>query len=206
MLLVGIALGWWLGRGKVEEIVREVVRYVERPATTIEYKMPEPIKVGRIVLPRLSVEVGRIVLPRLQYIDTIRLVEHIPADTASIVADYLKRREYALDFSNDTLGVFKVDAVVEANRLTSAMATIRPLQKEVLTTTREVRAFRPYLGAGVGIGKKMSASVEVGALLKERHLVRVGYQRVGNDNYLTLGYGIAFGNRLQSRKKSLYLQ
>lgn len=194
MLLVGIALGWWLGRGKVEEIVREEVRYVERPATTIEYKMPEPIKVGRIDL------------PRLQYIDTLREEVRIPADTASIVADYLQRREYALDFSNDTLGVFKVDAVVEANRLTSAMATIRPLQKEVLTTTREVRAFRPYLGAGVGIGSRMSASVEVGALLKERHLVRVGYQRVGNDNYLTLGYGIAFGNRLQSRKKSLYLQ
>lgn len=194
MLLVGIALGWWLGRGKVEEIVREKVRYVERPATTIAYKMPEPIKVGSFDL------------PRLQYVDTLRVEVRIPADTASIVADYLKRREYALDFSNDTLGVFKVDAVVEANRLTSAMATIRPLQREVLTTTREVRAFRPYLGAGVGIGTKMSASVEVGALLKERHLVRVGYQRVGNDNYLTLGYGIAFGNRLQSRKKSLYLQ
>lgn len=193
-LLLCFGLGWWLGSRQVEEIVREEVRYVERPATTIEYTMPTPIKVGRIDL------------PRLQYIDTIRLVEHIPADTASIVADYLKRREYALDFSNDTLGVFKVDAVVEANRLTSAMATIQPLQREVLTEVREVRAFRPYIGAGVGIGKKMSASVEVGALLKERHLVRVGYQRVGNDNYLTLGYGITFGNRLQSRKNTLYLQ
>lgn len=185
-LVVGIFCGW-LSR-QVEEIVREEVRYIERPTTTIEYKMPEPIKVGRIDL------------PRLQYIDTIRLVEHIPADTASIVADYLERREYALDFSNDTLGVFKVDAVVEANRLTSAMATIRPLQREVLTEVRDVRKFRPYIGGGVGIGSRMSASVEVGALLKERHLVRVGYQRVGNDNYLTLGYGITFGNRLQSQK------
>lgn len=193
-LLLCFSLGWWLGSRQVEEIVREEVRYVERPATTIEYKMPEPIKVGSIDL------------PRLQYIDTIRLVEHIPADTACIVADYLKRREYALDFSNDTLGVFKVDAVVEANRLTSAIATIQPLQREVLTEMRDVRKFRPYIGGGVGIGSRMSASVEVGALLKERHLVRVGYQRVGNDNYLTLGYGIAFGNRLQSRKKSLYLQ
>lgn len=191
MLLVGIALGWWLSRGKGEEIVREEVRYVERPATTIEYKMPEPIKVGRIDL------------PRLQYIDTIREEVRIPADTASIVADYLRRREYALDFSNDTLGVFKVDAIVEANRLTSVSATIRPLQREVLTTTREVRAFRPYLGGGVGIGSRMSASVEVGALLKERHLVRVGYQRVGNDNYLTLGYGITFGN---PRKNTLHSQ
>lgn len=190
MLLVGIALGWWLGRGKVEEIVREEVRYVERPATTIAYKMPEPIKVGRIDL------------PRLQYIDTIREEVRIPADTASIVADYLKRREYALDFSNDTLGVFKVDAIVEANRLTSAMATIRPLQREV----RDVRALRPYLGGGVGIGSRMSASVEVGALLKERHLVRVGYQRVGNDNYLTLGYGITFGGGSRARAKSLYSQ
>lgn len=194
MLLVGIALGWWIGRGKVEEIVREKVRYVERPATTIEYKMPEPIKVGRIDL------------PRLQYIDTLREEVRIPADTASIVADYFKRREYALDFSNDTLGVFKVDAVVEANRLTSASATIRPLQREVLTEVHDVRKFRPYIGGGVGIGTKMSASVEVGALLKERHLVRVGYQRVGNDNYLTLGYGITFGGGLRAREKSLYSQ
>lgn len=179
-LLLCFGLGWWLGSRQVEEIVREEVRYVERPATTIEYKKPEPIKVGRIDL------------PRLQYHDTITITERIPADTASIIADYFKQRDYELDFSTDTTGTFKVRAVVSHNRLASASATIASLQREVLTTTREVRAFRPYIGGGVALGAKAGASLEVGALLKEHHLPRVGYQRLGNDNYLTIGYGYTF--------------
>ena len=180
-LLLGFGLGWWLGSRKgTTEIVREEVRYVERPATTIEYKKPEPIKVGRIDL------------PRLQYTDTITITERIPTDTASIITDYVKQRDYELDFSTDTTGTFKVRAVVSHNRLASASATISPLQREVLTTTREVRAFRPYIGGGVGIGAQFSASLEVGALLKEHHLPRVGYMRLGKDNYLTIGYGYTF--------------
>lgn len=179
-LLLCFGLGWWLGSRQVEEIVREEVRYVERPATTIEYKKPEPINVRRIDL------------PRLQYTDTIREEVRIPADTASIIADYIKQRDYELDFSTDTTGTFKVRAVVSHNRLASASATISPLQREVLTTTREVRAFRPYIGGGVALGAKAGASLEVGALLKEHHLPRVGYMRLGKENYLTIGYGYTF--------------
>lgn len=178
-LLVCFALGWWLGSRSVEEVVREDVRYVERPITTIKYSMPEPIKVG-------------VNLPRLQY-DTIKITERIPTDTAGIIADYFKRREYAQDFSTDSTGTFKVRAVVYCNRLEAISAEVAPLQREVLTTTRNVRVFRPFVGGGVGIGSRMSASVEVGALLKERHLLRVGYQRVGKENYLNLGYGYFFG-------------
>ena len=178
-LLLSFGIGWWLGSRSVEEVVREEVRYVERPATTIEYKKPEPIKVD-------------VNLPRLQYHDTITITERIPADTAEIIADYFKQRDYELDFSTDTTGTFKVRAVVSHNRLASASATITPLQREVLTTTREVRAFRPYIGGGVYLGAKAGASLEVGALLKEHHLPRVGYQRLGKDNYITIGYGYTF--------------
>lgn len=180
-LLLGFGVGWWLGSRKgTTEIVREEVRYVERPATRIDFELPIPQKVGTIEL------------PRLQYTDTIREEVRIPADTAGIVADYIKRREYELDFSTDSTGIYKVQAVVYCNRLESASATITPLQREVVTTIKEVRKFRPYIGGGVALGAKAGASLEVGALLKDHHLPRVGFQRLGKDNYLTIGYGYTF--------------
>lgn len=180
-LLLCFALGWWLGSRQVEEIVREEVRYVERPATTIEYKKPEPIKVVRIDL------------PRLQYTDTIREEVRIPADTASIIADYIKQRDYELDFSTDTTGTFKVRAVVSHNRLASASATISPLQREVLTTTREVRKFRPFVSGGLAVGDKVGASLGLGGIIKEKHIVSAKYMRIGNGNYYGAEYGYIFG-------------
>lgn len=180
-LLLGFGVGWWLGSRKdTTEIVREEVRYVERPATRIDFEFPTPQKVGTIEL------------PRLQYTDTIREEVRIPADTASIISDYIKRREYELDFSTDSTGIYKVQAVVYCNRLESASATIAPLQREIVTTIKDVRKFRPYIGGGVALGAKAGASLEVGALLKDHHLPRVGFQRLGKDNYLTIGYGYTF--------------
>ena len=93
-LLLGFGVGWWLGsRKSATEIVREKVRYVERPATKIDTEL----------VPAWVAE--RIELPRLQYTDTIREEVRIPADTAGIIADYFKRRIYDLDFSTDTTGV-----------------------------------------------------------------------------------------------------
>lgn len=180
VLALGIALGWWLGNQTTEEVVREEVRYVTR----------EPIRIETDLFPKWSAE--RIVLPTLQYRDTIREEVRIPADTAGIVADYIKRREYELDFSTDSTGIYKVQAVVYCNRLASASATIAPLQREIVTTINSVRKFRPYIGGGVALGAKAGASLEVGALLKDHHLPRVGFQRIGKDNYLTIGYGYTF--------------
>ena len=179
-LVAGIFCGWLIG-AKQEVRVIEEVRYVERPLTRIDFEMPKPTKVESIEL------------PSIQYHDTITITERIPADTAGIVADYLKRREYELDFSTDSTGSFKVQAVVYCNRLASATATIQPLQREIeRTSVVQPRKFRPYLGGGVGIGTQLSASVEVGAMLKDHHLPKVGYQRIGNDNYITLNYGYVF--------------
>lgn len=175
ILLLGFALGWWLGSRKEPiEIVREEVRYIKGDTTTIYIDRPIAKYIHDTIIVREEKRIP------------------IPADTAEIIADYQKQREYDLDFSTDTTGTYKVRAIVSRNRLASASATIAPLQREVLTTTREVRAFRPYLGGGVALGAKAGASLEVGALIKDHHLPRVGYQRLGKDNYLTIGYGYAF--------------
>ena len=177
ILLLGFGIGWWLGSRKEPiEVVREEVRYIKGDTTTIYIDRP--------------------IAKFIRVYDTIIVREEkripIPADTAEIIADYQKQREYDLDFSTDTTGTYKVRAIVSRNRLASASATIAPLQREVLTTTREVRAFRPYLGGGVALGAKAGASLEVGALIKDHHFPRVGYQRLGKDNYLTIGYGYTF--------------
>lgn len=179
-LTLGIIVGGWLGSRKgTTEIVSEGVRYVERPATKINTDLfPKPIKVRRIEL------------PSIQYTDTVREFVRIPADTAGIVADYLQRRHYELDFSTDTTGVYKLEAVIECNRLKSATATIIPLQRE--QTIIKVRNFRPYIGGGFALGQKFGVTLEVGALLKDRHLPGVGYLRVGNDNYIMAKYGYLF--------------
>lgn len=177
---VGIALGVWLGNLNKEIEVREEVRYVTR----------EPVRIDTELFPKWSAE--RIILPPLQYHDTIREVVTIPADTAEIIADYFKERDYDLDFSTDSTGTFKVRAIVSRNRVARASAEIAPVVREVQTTTREVRAFRAYVGGGVSIGKSLGASVEVGALLNDKHLPKFGYQRIGKDNLLYVGYGRTF--------------
>lgn len=179
-LLLGFGLGWWLGsRNDAEAIVHTEVRYVELPPITKVVEKPTPYKVETVVH------------------DTVRLREVVeaalPADTASIVADYLKRRTYDLDFSNDTIGIFKVDAVVEANRLTSAMATIQPLQREVERTVVKVRKFRPFVSGGIVVSDKVGASLGLGAIIKETHIVKAGYMRIGKNNYYGGEYGYIFG-------------
>ena len=176
-IALGVLVGWLIG-AKQEVEIKEAIRYVERPATKIDFDYPTPYKVEPINL------------PKLQYHDTVFVEKGV--DTTGVVSDYLKRRQYELDFSTDSTGIYKLQATVCCNRLESASATIAPLQREVVTTIKDVRAFRPYIGGGLTIGTKSGVSLEVGALLKERHLPRVGFQRLGNNNYLTIGYGYTF--------------
>ena len=183
-ILLGFGVGWWLGSRKEPiEVVREKVRYVERPATKIDTELfPKWQDVG--IADKL---------PRLQYTDTVREKVRIPADTAGIVADYFKRRQYDLDFSTDTTGVYKVQAVIVCNRLESASATIAPLQREVENTVVKVRKFRPFAEVGVAIGDKVGASLGLGGIITEKHIVSAKYMRIGNGNYYGAEYGYIIG-------------
>lgn len=181
-LVVGIFCGWLIGARQEVQIVEEV-RYVERPATKIDTELfPKWQDVG--ITDKL---------PRLQYTDTVREEVRIPADTAGIVADYFKRRQYDLDFSTDTTGVFKVQVVTTCNRLESASATIIPLQREVENTVVKVSKFRPFVSGGVAIGDKVGASLGLGGIIKEKHLISAKYMRIGNKNYYGGEYGYIFG-------------
>ena len=180
-LVVGIFCGWLIGSRQDVQIV-ESVRYVPQHTIHIDSELfPKPTKVANIEL------------PRLQYTDTIREEVCIPADTAGIIADYFKRREYELDFSTDSTGIYKVQAVVYCNRLESASATITPLQREIVTTIKEVRKFRPLVSGGFAIGDKVGVSLGLGGIIKEKHIVVVKAMRIGNNNYYGGEYGYIFG-------------
>ena len=180
-LVVGIFCGWLIGSRQEVQIV-ESVRYVPQHTIHIDSELfPKPTKVENIEL------------PRLQYTDTVREEVRIPADTAGIIADYFKRRTYDLDFSTDTTGVYKVQAVIACNRLESASATIVPLQREVENNVVKVRKFRPFAEVGVAIGDKVGASLGLGGIIKEKHIVSIKAMRIGNNSYYGGEYGYIFG-------------
>ena len=172
-LVVGIFCGWLIG-GRQEVQIKESIKYVYRSATKIDTDLfPEPIKVERIDL------------PKLQYHDTVFV--QVPADTTAIINDYFKRRIYDLDFSTDTTGIYKLQAVICCNRLESASATIVPL------TVVKVRKFRPFVSGGVAIGDKVGASLGLGAIIKDKHIVSIKAMRIGNNNYYGGEYGYIIG-------------
>lgn len=94
----------------------------------------------------------------------------LPVDTAAIVADYLRTRDYHFDFSSDSTGRFLVDATVGRNRLLEITPTIEPMIREVERIRTQIvtkrsrfavtaglglgytpKGFQPYIGAGVGV-------------------------------------------------------
>ena len=178
-IAIGFGLGWWLGQQQ-EVQIREKIKYVYRPETKIDTDLfPKPIKIEKIDL------------PKLQYHDTTYI--QVPADTTVIINDYFKRRTYDLDFSTDTTGVYKLQAVIECNQLKSASATIMPLQREVERTVVKVRKFRPFVSGGVAISDKIGVSLGLGGIIKEKHIVSVKAMRIGNNNYYGGEYGYIIG-------------
>lgn len=186
-LVVGVICGWLIGSQQEVQII-ENVRYVERPVTTIKIDTPRLYKSKPIEWSKLQN------LPRLQFCDTVRETVIIPADTAAIIADYLQRREYDLDFSTDTTGVFKVQAAVEANKLVEASATIIPLQREVETSiVYKPKSYRPMIKIGVPFGKqRYGVEGGVGVLIKDRWLPSVSYMRLDKENFVKVECGIVF--------------
>lgn len=118
----GMLFGWGYRRGAASLDVRDSVTVVLKPLPPLQITVREPWPVA-VHEPA----------------DTVW--QTLPADTAAIIADYLREREYRLDFSTDTTGRFLVDATVGRNRLLAATATVEPLIHEVTqmrTVVREV--------------------------------------------------------------------
>ena len=120
-----------------------------------------------------------------------------PVDTAQLFAiwkDYHLRRQYKLDFSNDTIGTFVVDATVNENKLVKSDATIQPI-KQVITKTEDVNKvtfIRGYVLLGTSVHNFNTQKVTLGAQFVERFNVGVTAIRYNSDFTYTVDFGIMF--------------
>lgn len=137
--------------------------------------------------------------PYTEYRDTGRIQyvylpgKPIEPDTAAILADYIVRRKYNLDFSNDTLGVFKVDAEVTQNHLVSAVSTIQPIIRTELTEKTVYRSKQLQLWAMFGTSPKLDFNkVQIGLDLKEHYMIGVSGYRIDNKYDYTIDFGYKF--------------
>lgn len=115
-------------------------------------------------------------------------------DSSKIVSDYLLTRKYALDFSSDTTGVFKVDVAVNKNQLISAISTIRPIIKtttiEKITTKKQLLQVYAMIGTSPDLSTNQ---LQVGVNLGQKYMIGVSGMRFDNNSFgYTINVGIIF--------------
>lgn len=117
----------------------------------------------------------------------------IEPDTASILADYIVRRKYNLDFSNDTLGIFKVDAEVIQNRLVKAVSTIQPIIRTIETEKTVYNQKKLQIWGMLGISPKLDFNkVQMGLDLKKHYMIGISGYRIDNKYNYTIDFGYKF--------------
>lgn len=181
--LVAAVLGFVLGRlsvtdNKVVE-TKEVTKYVPSPySVTDTIFHPQPYNV---YIPADTV---------YRYLTKFKKV-----DTAAILKDYYLTRQYHLDFSNDTLGEFKVNAEVGQNRLLSASSYIKPLIKniyhETTVTKYKTKIFQPFILVGTS-PKFDFQKATIGFDLSQRYILGVSGVRWDNRYNYSIDFGIKF--------------
>lgn len=176
-LLFGFVVGGWL-RPRAETTT--ATRIERRPAVSVSLDRPAPIAVREVAIPALRLR------------DTIYAATAI--DTASIVADFCRARDYRLDFSTDSTGTFIVDATVAYNALQSATATIEPLRQVIETTTtipQREPLFAPYVTLGTSVDFA-TQQITLGAQIRGGVMLGISGVRHNNQYGYTINIGYKF--------------
>ena len=177
IVAIAVLLGYLWGRSSVE--LPQPKRIVE-----VKWEKGEIIRdtVDRPVPYSVEVPVDRPVF--------------IPTDTAALFAiwqDYYLKRNYSLDFSNDTLGIFKVDATISQNKLIYATSLIQPNIRTV--TEREVIYKVPTLQPWAMIGTSADLrtnKIQFGLDIKNKYIIGASGIRLDDKYSYTLDFGIKF--------------
>lgn len=127
--------------------------------------------------------------------DTVYVPVPEPTDTAALFAvwlDYYTTRDYDLDFSNDTLGVFKVAAKVNQNKITQAVSTVQPNVKVVTTTqtVKDVKFLQPWIMVSSGINNDFQ-QIHLGVDVNNKWMLGVSGFYYGEQNLgatVNIGY------------------
>lgn len=128
--------------------------------------------------------------------DTVYYPVPEPTDTAALFAvwlDYYSTREYELDFSSDSTGVFKVGAKVTQNKLQEATSTIQPRVKVVTNTETyyKIKPFQPWVMVSSSTDFKFQ-QLQVGVDLNGKWMLGVGGIRYDKSGAITISAGYKF--------------
>lgn len=179
--LVALFLGFGLGRLSVTENTvvetKKVVKNVLSPYTVKDTVFsPSPICTYYNVR-----------------VDTLYLEKKV--DTAEILADYFLSRKYKLDFSNDSIGKFIVNAEVNQNKLVFANSIMRPITRLIYTENtikkKTVKMFQPWVTIGTNVNFD-TQQVTFGLDLKQKYILGMSGIRLNNKYNYTLNVGIKF--------------
>lgn len=179
IIFLSLLLGYFWGRSSVDvPVPSRIVEIKWMKGNVVRDTINRPVPVETIVYKRDSIPVP------------------IPTDTAALFAvwrDYYLERKYELDFSNDSLGVFKVDASVSQNRLISATSTIQTnirtvYEKEVIY---KVPTLQPWAMIGTSVDLRTN-KIQVGLDLKQKYMFGVSGIRMDDKYSYTLDFGIKF--------------
>ena len=179
VVVIAIFIGYLLGKSSVE---------IPEPKIVVETKWEK----GEIVRDTIKVIEPYEVIVKIP--DSI----HVPVatDTAALFAvwqDYYLTRKYDLDFSNDTLGTFKVNASVSQNKLVTATSLIEPNIRTVYETKTIYKVptiqFYSILGSSIDF---RTNKIQLGIDLKQKYLIGASGIRIGNENGYTIDLGIKF--------------
>ena len=119
-----------------------------------------------------------------------------PTDTAALFAvwrDYYLERDYCLDFSDDSIGVFKVDLSVSENKIAKSRSTITPYirtirEKETIYKVPTIQ-FYGIVGTSLDLNTNQ---IQLGVDLKQRYLIGVSGIRMDDEFGYTLNVGVKF--------------
>lgn len=180
-LIAVMCLGmFYLGRKSVsipmpEEVVSDTV-WLDFPPIHDTVTVPGPVKV----------------IPA----DTVYYPVPQPVDTSAFYAvwlDYYSTREYNLDFSSDSLGVFQVSTKVNQNKIQEAISTVRP-RVQVITNTQtfyKVKSIQPWVMAGTSTDFKFQ-QLQAGVDLNDKYMIGVSGIRYDRNFAFAINGGIKF--------------
>lgn len=167
--IMGMVTGYRYFQGKLkEEVISEIKRDTLPP---IHDTIPRPVPYN------------------VYFTDTV----YKDVDTAQILADYFAKRNYRLDFSNDSVGVYKVNLDVSENRIITATSEIRPIRTTVETIkyVREPKKAQIYAVLGTSVDFTTN-KVQVGTDIGNKYIIGASAVRVRNNIGYTVDFGIKF--------------
>lgn len=177
LVLIPLIAGYFWGRSSVKLPPPETIVEIKwEKGDTIRdtIKIPKPYEV--IVIDSIPVPV--------------------PTDTAALYAiwkDYHLQRSYDLDFSNDTLGIFKVNAKVNKNKLVAATSTIVPNIRTITKTNYVTKPVKTQFFGIIGSSVDFKTNkIQLGIDFKQKYIIGVSGIRMNNQWGYTIDAGIKF--------------